>query len=56
MSNQNLGNSNNINLQANNASGNNVVKETEKTLDTLFRKTNTLPNIYYLPLSEEEVK
>jgi len=31
-------------------------KETVKTLDTLFKKTNTKPNIYYLPLSEEEVK
>jgi len=31
-------------------------KVPEKTLDTLFRKTNTKPNIYYLPLTEEEVK
>lgn len=31
-------------------------KEIVKTLDILFKKTNTKPNIYYLPLSEEEVK
>ena len=27
-----------------------------KTLDTLFRKTNALPQIYYLPLTEAQVE
>lgn len=26
-----------------------------KTLDDLFRKTETKPHIYYLPLTEEQV-
>jgi len=32
-----------------------VTVEASKTLDALFRKTNTKPALYYLPLSEEEV-
>jgi len=31
-------------------------EEPVKTLDTLFRKTETKPHIYYLPLSEQEVQ
>lgn len=31
-------------------------EEPVKTLDNLFKKTNTLPHIYYLPLTEEQVK
>lgn len=30
-------------------------EEPVKTLDNLFKKTTTLPHIYYLPLTEEEV-
>ena len=54
--NLNYNNSKNINYQGNAVANNNASdKETVKTLDTLFRKTNTKPNIYYLPLNEEEV-
>jgi hypothetical protein len=31
-------------------------EEPVKTLDSLFRKTETKPHIYYLPLSEQEVQ
>lgn len=35
---------------------NNSIEEPIKTLDSLFKKTLTKPHIYYLPLTEEEVK
>jgi apoptotic chromatin condensation inducer in the nucleus len=31
-------------------------EEPVKTLDSLFKKTETKPHLYYLPLSEEEVQ
>jgi apoptotic chromatin condensation inducer in the nucleus len=31
-------------------------EEPVKTLDSLFKKTQTKPHIYYLPLSEEEIQ
>jgi hypothetical protein len=31
-------------------------EDTVKTLDSLFKKTETKPHLYYLPLSEEEVQ
>jgi len=37
-------------------SGGNVTNEEPKTLKTLFKKTVAKPSLYYLPLSEEEVK
>lgn len=33
-----------------------VAVDPVKTLDDIFRKTNAKPHIYYLPLTEEEVK
>ncbi len=39
------------------AEGNEFVNEEPiKTLDSLFKKTETKPHIYYLPLTEEEVQ
>lgn len=31
------------------------LEKSQKTLDELFKKTKTLPSIYFMPLSEEEV-
>lgn len=53
--NNNQSNCNQLNLNFNLDLNNSSEKETVKTLDTLFKKTNSRPNIYYLPLSEEEV-
>jgi apoptotic chromatin condensation inducer in the nucleus len=44
-------NTSNITLQKGNIS-----EESAKTLDNLFRKTETKPHIYFLPLTEEEVQ
>ena len=48
-------NNSNITNQGGSIGNNNNGKETEKTLDMLFKKTKTKPNIYFLPLAEEEV-
>lgn len=50
-----LNNDSNIIHQENFAANYQNEKESVKTLDTLFRKTSTKPNVYYLPLTEEEV-
>jgi hypothetical protein len=47
---------NNINYINNPASEKENHEENKKPLDNIFKKTKTKPHIYYLPLSEEEVK
>lgn len=44
------------NQDVNNQDNNKPSNEPVKTLDNLFKKTQTKPHIYYLPLTEEEVQ
>jgi hypothetical protein len=47
----------NIEINTNKTNGNTQDEEEPvKTLDSLFKKTQTKPHIYFLPLSEEEVQ
>ena len=49
-------NENLLNTNPVKAINNESEEEPVKTLDSLFRKTETKPHIYYLPLSEVEVQ
>lgn len=45
-----------LNIKVKESEDLNKIEEPVKTLDNLFKKTETKPHIYYLPLSEEEVQ